>query len=230
MTELEKLSEQHGLGILTLVDLIEHRMRTERLVRQVAIAELPTRYGEFQVHGFECLIDHTEHLALVKGTPSETEPTLVRIHSRCLTGDLLGSLRCDCGDQLQMALEAIGKSESGVLLYLNQEGRGIGLLNKMKAYQLQDGGADTVEANEKLGFRGDLRDYGIGAQILYELGVRRMRLMTNNPMKIAGLAGYHLEVTETVPLVIDPNPHNQRYLDTKREKLGHILPRKEHKK
>jgi len=227
MPRLEEIAEEHDLGILTLVDLIEYRMRNERLVREVAVADLPTRYGDFRVHGFSTVVDHFEHLALVKGTPNPNIPTLVRIHSRCLTGDLLASLRCDCGDQLHRALEAIGESECGVLLYLNQEGRGIGLHNKLKAYQLQDRGADTVEANEKLGFRGDLRDYGIGAQILHELGVRRMRLMTNNPMKVAGLAGYHLEIVETVPLVIQPNDHNRKYLATKRDKLGHLLPHQE---
>ena len=227
MPRLEEIAEEHDLGILTLVDLIEYRMRNERLVREVAVAELPTKYGDFTVHGYATLVDSFEHLALVKGTPNPNVPTLVRIHSRCLTGDLLESLRCDCGDQLHRALEAIGQSESGVLLYLNQEGRGIGLHNKIKAYQLQDQGADTVEANEKLGFRGDLRDYGIGAQILHELGVRRIRLMTNNPMKVAGIAGYHLEIVETVPLVIEPNNYNRRYLATKRDKMGHLLPHQE---
>jgi len=224
MPRLEEIAEEHGLGILTLVDLIEYRMRTERLVHEVTSADLPTRYGDFKVHGFRTEVDNNEHLALVKGSPNEMAPTLVRIHSRCLTGDLLGSLRCDCGDQLDMALTAIGKSECGVLLYLNQEGRGIGLMNKLMAYELQDEGADTVEANEKLGFRGDLRDYGIGAQILVELGVRRIKLMTNNPMKVAGLAGYHLEIVETVPLVAETTKHNRRYLKTKRDKLGHTLP------
>jgi 3,4-dihydroxy 2-butanone 4-phosphate synthase/GTP cyclohydrolase II len=228
MPRLEQIAEEHDLGILTLVDLIEYRMRHERLVQEIAVANLPTKYGDFKVHGFSTMVDNFEHLALVKGKPDPNIPTLVRIHSRCLTGDLLGSLRCDCGDQLHMALSAIGSSECGVLLYLNQEGRGIGLLNKLKAYELQDEGADTVEANEKLGFRGDLRDYGIGAQILYELGVRRIKLMTNNPMKVAGLAGYHLEIVETVPLVAQPNDFNLRYLNTKRDKMGHLLPKEEH--
>jgi 3,4-dihydroxy 2-butanone 4-phosphate synthase/GTP cyclohydrolase II len=227
MSRLEEIAEEHDLGILTLVDLIEFRMRNERLVHEVAVADLPTRYGEFKVHGFTTEVDNYEHLALVSGQINPNVATLVRIHSRCLTGDLLESLRCDCGDQLHMALQAIGESDNGVLLYLNQEGRGIGLLNKLKAYQLQDQGADTIEANEKLGFRGDLRDYGIGAQILYELGVRRMRLMTNNPMKVAGLAGYHLEIVETVPLVTRPNAYNKRYLETKRDKMGHYLPSEE---
>lgn len=224
MPRLEEISDQHGLGILTLVDLIEYRMRTERLVQEVAHAELPTRYGHFMVHGYSTKVDNSEHLALVKGTPNPSVPTLVRIHSSCLTGDLLGSLRCDCGFQFHMALKAIGESECGVMLYLNQEGRGIGLLNKIMAYQLQDQGADTVEANLQLGFMGDLREYGIGAQILYDLGVRRIRLMTNNPKKVAGLAGYHLEIVETVPLITEPTEYNLRYLKTKKEKLGHILP------
>jgi 3,4-dihydroxy 2-butanone 4-phosphate synthase/GTP cyclohydrolase II len=224
MPALERIANDHGLGILTLVDLIEYRMRTERLVHEVAAANLPTRYGYFRVYGFTTKVDSSEHLALVKGTPNASVPTLVRIHSSCLTGDLLGSLRCDCGFQLDIAMKAIAESECGVLLYLNQEGRGIGLLNKIMAYELQDGGADTVEANHKLGFKGDLRDYGIGAQILYELGIRRMRLMTNNPMKVAGLAGYHLEIVETVPIIAEPTEYNRRYLKTKREKLGHNLP------
>lgn len=227
MERLEQIAEEHGLGILTLVDLIAYRMRNERLVKEVTRCKLPTVYGEFLVHAFTTEVDQFEHLALVKGEINPNVPTLVRIHSRCLTGDLLGSLRCDCGDQLQYALEKIGESDSGVLLYLNQEGRGIGLHNKMRAYHLQDEGADTVEANEKLGFKGDLRDYGIGAQILVELGVRRMRLMTNNPMKVAGIAGYHLEIVETVPIIVKPNPFNSRYLKTKREKLGHLLPDEE---
>lgn len=224
LPRLEEIAEEHGLGVLTLVDLIEYRMRTERLIHEVAVAELPTRHGLFKVHGFATTVDNSEHLALVKGVPNPSVPTLVRIHSSCLTGDLLGSLRCDCGFQLNLALEAIGKSESGVLLYLNQEGRGIGLLNKILAYQIQDQGADTVEANHRLGFKGDLRDYGIGAQILYELGVRRMRLMTNNPKKVAGLAGYHLEIVDTVPVITEPTEYNRKYLATKRDKLGHLLP------
>lgn len=224
MPRLEQIADEHGLGVLTLVDLIEYRMRTERLIREVAVAQLPTRYGEFRIHGFTTDVDNSEHIALVHGEPNPSVPVLVRIHSSCLTGDLLGSLRCDCGFQLDLALEAIGRSDSGVLLYLNQEGRGIGLLNKIRAYQLQDEGADTVEANHKLGFKGDLRDYGIGAQILYELGVRRMKLLTNNPMKVAGLAGYHLEIVDTVPIIALPTEHNARYLQTKRDKMGHNLP------
>jgi 3,4-dihydroxy 2-butanone 4-phosphate synthase/GTP cyclohydrolase II len=227
MQGLERISEDHGLGILTLVDLIEYRMRTERLIQEVATAKLPTHFGHFTVHGFATSVDHSEHLALVRGTPNPSIPTLVRIHSSCLTGDVLGSLRCDCGFQLHMALEAIGESECGVLLYLNQEGRGIGLLNKMMAYEIQDQGADTVEANQRLGFKGDLRDYGIGAQILHELGVRRMRLMTNNPKKVAGIAGYHLEIVETVPIIAKPTEYNKKYLKAKRDKMGHILPYEE---
>ncbi len=228
MPRLEEIAEEHGLGILTLVDLIEYRMRTERLVHRVASANLPTRYGHFTIHGYSTTVDNSEHLALVKGIPNPSIPALVRIHSSCLTGDLLGSLRCDCGFQFHMALEAIGESDCGVMLYLNQEGRGIGLLNKIMAYQLQDGGADTVEANLQLGFSSDLRDYGIGAQILVDLGVRRINLMTNNPKKVAGLAGYHLEIVDTVPLVTTPTEHNRRYLETKRDKMGHILPYEEH--
>jgi 3,4-dihydroxy 2-butanone 4-phosphate synthase/GTP cyclohydrolase II len=224
MPRLEAIATEHGLAILTLVDLIEYRMRTERLIQEVASADLPTRFGHFHIHGYSTRVDHSEHLALVKGTPNPSIPTLVRIHSSCLTGDLLGSLRCDCGFQFHLALEAIGNSPCGVLLYLNQEGRGIGLLNKIMAYHLQDGGADTVEANEQMGFKSDLRDYGIGAQILHDLGVRRMKLMTNNPKKVAGLAGYHLEIVETIPLVTPPTKHNRRYLETKRDKMGHELP------
>ncbi len=222
--QLEKVSREHGIPILTIADLIRYRMKTETLVRALAEADLPTKHGHFRVLVFEDMIHREHHIALVKGEIGNDKPTLVRAHSQCLTGDTFGSVRCDCGDQLQACLEMIDREGSGVVLYiLNHEGRGIGLLNKIRAYALQDQGVDTVEANCRLGFKPDQRDYGIGAQILVALGIRKIRLITNNPRKFIGLAGYGLEIVERVPLEIVPNSSNINYLKTKKEKLGHIL-------
>ena len=221
--ELVKIAHKFNLKILTVKDLIQFRLKKERLIERVADAKLPTVYGNFKLTLYKSLVDKLEHIALVKGKISSNHPTLVRMHSECLTGDVFHSLRCDCHDQLNTALEIISKEESGIIVYMRQEGRGIGLLNKIKAYKLQDLGRDTVEANEELGFKPDLRDYGIGAQILLDLGVKKMRLLTNNPKKIIGLEGYGLEVVERVPIEITPNPNNERYLKTKRDKLGHLI-------
>mgnify|MGYP000574963962 CR=1 FL=1 len=224
LPDLVEFAGHFGLKILTIADLIRFRRRTERLVERVATTTLPTAYGEFRAIAYQSVVDPRAYLALVMGEIVPEEEILVRVHSGCLTGDLLASLRCDCGDQLHAALERISREGRGVLLYIEQEGRGIGLLNKMRAYQLQDQGLDTVEANQHLGFPPDPRDYGLGAQVLYDLGVRRMRLMTNNPRKRAGLDGYGLSVVATVPLTVGANPYNRRYLATKRDKLGHQLP------
>ena len=221
--DLMKFARKHNLKIATIADLIQYRRRTEKLVKRVASTELPTIYGEFTLHAYESTIDDETHIALTKGDLGGDEPVLVRVHSRCLTGDTFGSLRCDCGDQLEQAMKMIQEEGRGVLVYMHQEGRGIGLKNKMLAYMLQDGGLDTVEANEQLGFGADLRDYGIGAQILTDLGLQKIRIMTNNPRKIAGLAGYGLEVVERVPIEIPPNESNIRYLRTKQKKLGHVF-------
>ncbi|MCS7064974.1 MAG: bifunctional 3,4-dihydroxy-2-butanone-4-phosphate synthase/GTP cyclohydrolase II [Fimbriimonadales bacterium] len=224
MPQLVQIARQHGLKLLTIADLIAYRRRHEKLIRKVVPPiHLPTRYGVFSLHAYESEVDPNPYLALVMGKVDDGEPVLVRVHSSCVTGDLLGSLRCDCGSQLQLALQKIGEAGRGVLVYILQEGRGIGLLNKLRAYHLQDQGLDTVEANRALGFKPDLRDYGIGAQILVDLGVRKLRLMTNNPTKIAGLEGYGLEVVEHVPLIAPSTEHNQRYLRAKAEKLGHLL-------
>ncbi|MCX7750886.1 MAG: bifunctional 3,4-dihydroxy-2-butanone-4-phosphate synthase/GTP cyclohydrolase II [Candidatus Bipolaricaulota bacterium] len=223
LPELSRFAEKHGLPILTIADLIAYRKKREKLVERVCSAELPTKSGQFKIITFRDLITGQEHLALVKGEVAGEEPVLVRVHSECLTGDALGSLRCDCGDQLRAALERIEREGKGVLLYMRQEGRGIGLLGKLCAYQLQDQGLDTVEANLHLGYPADLREYGIGAQMLVDLGVKRLRLLTNNPRKVAGLSGYGLTIVETVPIEVEPNPYNLRYLKAKKEKLGHRL-------
>ncbi len=223
MPDLERLSRRYGLPIVSVADLIAYRMLKDCLVRRSASATLPTIWGEFQAVAYENDVDHHTHVALVKGHWKPMEPLLVRVHSRCLTGDVFGSQRCDCGPQLHAALSQIARAGKGVLLYLDQEGRGIGLVNKLKAYVLQDQGLDTAEANVKLGFKPDLRDYGIGAQILRDLGVRKMRLLTNNPKKIVGLEGYGLEMVERVPIEMPPSRRNRAYLVAKRNKLGHLL-------
>jgi len=223
MPNLKKFAEKNGLKIATVADIIEHRLRTESFVHKVAETILPTPYGEFKAFAFVNDIDDFEHLALVKGDPDPEKEVLVRVHSQCLTGDVFGSYRCDCGEQLKKAMSMVQQEGMGVILYLQQEGRGIGLANKLKAYALQDKGLDTVEANEELGFDADLRNYGVGAQILVSLGIRKMRLMTNNPKKIIGLEGYGLEVMGRVPIEIEPRPENRKYLLTKCHKLGHLM-------
>ncbi|PIU57257.1 MAG: GTP cyclohydrolase II, partial [Chloroflexi bacterium CG07_land_8_20_14_0_80_51_10] len=223
LPDLEGLAAKYGMKIVSVAQLIAYRRRHDKLVRRVAEARLPTKYGEFTAIAYRSVIDPDEHVALVKGEIDGDEPILVRVHSECLTGDVFGSLRCDCGQQIPMAMEAIANEGRGVFLYMRQEGRGIGLHNKIKAYALQDQGLDTVEANEELGFPPDLRDYGIGAQILVDLGVRNMRLLTNNPRKVVGLDGYGLQVIETVPIIAPATPENVHYLETKREKLGHLI-------
>jgi 3,4-dihydroxy 2-butanone 4-phosphate synthase/GTP cyclohydrolase II len=222
--ELMEFAKKHNLKMITIKDLIKYRMRTELFVKRLATVKMPTKYGdEFTVIAYTNDIDNNIHIALVKGEIKPEDEILVRVHSQCLTGDVFGSLRCDCGEQLYKAMEMIKKEGKGVILYMKQEGRGIGLINKLKAYELQDKGLDTVEANIKLGFKPDLRDYGIGAQILVDLGVRKMRLMTNNPKKIVGLEGYGLKVVERVPIQSMPNDKNIIYLKTKKKKLGHML-------
>ena len=215
--------QEHGLKMVTVADLISYRRQTERLVERVVSTKLPTAFGEFTAVGYRALLDEKHHVAMVKGDVAGAEDVLVRVHSECLTGDVFHSLRCDCGDQLASALAMIEREGRGVLLYLSQEGRGIGLLNKLRAYKLQEEGLDTVDANLKLGLPADLRDYGIGAQILGDLGLTSIRILTNNPKKIIGLEGYGLSVTEQVPIQATPNPHNQSYLDAKRDKMGHVL-------
>jgi 3,4-dihydroxy 2-butanone 4-phosphate synthase/GTP cyclohydrolase II len=224
MPVLEEFSKKHNVGICTIADLIEYRMRTESFVHRAAESVIPTAIaGEFAIVVYENELDNFQHIALVKGEIDPAEPVLVRVHSECLTGDLFGSMRCDCGPQLHRALQKIEEEGCGVLLYIRQEGRGIGLVNKIKAYALQDRGFDTVQANVELGFQPDMRNYGIGAQILVDLGVRKMRLMTNNPKKMVGLEGYGLSIAEQVPIEIPPNEHNRCYLECKKLKMGHLL-------
>ena len=224
MPELKVFAKEHGIKICTIADLVAYRLNNERLVRKVAEAQLPSYYGgEWRVIAFENDIDHREHIALIKGEFGKDEPVLVRMHSECLTGDVLGSQRCDCGDQLHCAMERIALEGTGVIVYLRQEGRGIGLHNKIKAYELQDKGLDTVEANLKLGFPSDLRNYGIGAQILVDLGLRKIQLITNNPKKMIGIEGYGLEITGRIPIEVTPREENRFYLETKRDRMGHLI-------
>jgi 3,4-dihydroxy 2-butanone 4-phosphate synthase/GTP cyclohydrolase II len=224
MPQLREFALKHGLKIVSIADLVAYRMQRESLVRRAAETILPTpSAGDFSLIVYENDVDHAQHLALVKGEIDPEQPVLVRVHSECLTGDVFGSQRCDCGDQLQTAMQQVAEEGSGVILYLRQEGRGIGLVNKLKAYALQDRGQDTVEANESLGFQADRRDYGVGAQILSDLGVKKMKLLTNNPKKMIGLQGYGLKVVERKPLQMEPTTSNLRYLKTKQEKLGHLL-------
>jgi 3,4-dihydroxy 2-butanone 4-phosphate synthase / GTP cyclohydrolase II len=223
LPQLTVLAEKFGIKIISVAGLIAYRSRHEKLVHRVAEAKLPTKWGEFTAVAFKSDVDPAEHVALVMGDVTTPEPVLVRVHSECATGDIFGSLRCDCGEQLAMALQNIAKEGRGVLLYMRQEGRGIGFHNKLKAYALQDKGMDTVEANVCLGFAPDLRDYGVGAQILTDLGIREIRLLTNNPKKVISLEGHGLKVVQTLPVIVQPNPHNRRYLETKQKKMGHLL-------
>ncbi|MEJ5172777.1 MAG: bifunctional 3,4-dihydroxy-2-butanone-4-phosphate synthase/GTP cyclohydrolase II [Hydrogenothermaceae bacterium] len=224
LDDLMEFAQKHNLKIITIADLVQYRLRKEKYVRREAEAFLPTKYGVFKIYGYLNTLDGTEHVALVMGDINPEEPTLVRVHSECLTGDIFGSLRCDCQNQLHRALQMIAQEGKGVLVYMRgHEGRGIGILNKIKAYNLQDNGYDTVEANHKLGFQSDLRDFGTGAQILLDIGVRKMKLMTNNPRKIVALEGFGLEIVERVPIFTGTNPHNERYILAKKNKLGHII-------
>ncbi len=223
LPQLKRFAKRHNLKIISVTQLISYRMHKEKLVRRVAETRLPTEYGEWRCVAYKAITDPDEHVALVHGEVDGDEPVLVRVHSQCVTGDVFGSKRCDCGEQLHMAMQMIEEAGKGVVVYMRQEGRGIGLHNKIKAYKLQDGGMDTVEANEALGFPADRRDYGIGMQILVDLGLRKLRLLTNNPAKRAGLEGFGLEIIERVPVLATPNKHNLRYLETKRKKMGHLL-------
>lgn len=223
LPQLKVFARKHGLKIISVADLIAYRYRHERLVQRVAEAKLPTPFGDFKVIAYKSSTDAAEHLALVMGEISTDEPVLVRVHSQCLTGDVFHSLRCDCGEQIEMSMKKIAEEGRGVVLYMRQEGRGIGIHNKIRAYALQDEGMDTVEANISLGFKADHRDYGVGAQILADLGVHSMRLMTNNPKKISGLESYGLKIVEQMPITTKPNPHNRKYLSTKQKKMGHLL-------
>ncbi len=224
MPSLEEFSKQHGIGICTIADLVEYRLRTETFVNQAVSTTIPTKFGgDFTITAYENDIDHLTHIAMVKGEIDPETPTLVRVHSECMTGDIFGSLRCDCADQLHKSMEMIDEEGVGVIVYMRQEGRGIGLVNKLRAYEYQCQGYDTVEANLKLGFKDDLREYGVGAQILVDLGVRKMKLMTNNPKKMVGLEGYGLSIEEQVPIEIEPNEYNKGYLECKQLKMGHTL-------
>jgi 3,4-dihydroxy 2-butanone 4-phosphate synthase/GTP cyclohydrolase II len=223
LPELRQVAEKFDFKIISIKDLIEYRLKQDSLIEEIVRVDMPTRWGHFKLVAFQEKGTSNEHLALIKGEWKENDPVLVRVHSSCFTGDILGSLRCDCGEQLHHAMEMVEKEGTGAILYMNQEGRGIGLVNKLKAYRLQEQGMDTVEANLHLGFQMDQRDYGVGAQILRHLGVHKLRLISNNPKKRVGLIGYGLEVVDNVPLSVDPNPHNEKYLQTKRDKLGHVL-------
>ena len=223
MPDLEDFSREHGIGVISIAQLIAYRRRTEKLAQKVGEARLPTKYGEFKIFGYKSSYEQEQHMALVQGEWKADEPILVRIHSQCSTGDIFGSLRCDCGQQVEQALKAISSEGKGILIYMRQEGRGIGLHNKILSYHLQDDGLDTVEANEKLGFEADPRNYTVGAQILVDLGVRKIRLLTNNPQKIMGLGGFGLEVVERVPVHVKLTKENRKYLEAKHEKLGHII-------
>ncbi|MPM07086.1 Riboflavin biosynthesis protein RibBA [bioreactor metagenome] len=223
LPQLYEIAEKFNLKITSVKALIEYRLKTECLVRMEETVNLPTEYGDFKLVAFTQLTNNLPHLALIKGDITTPEPVLIRVHSSCVTGDIFGSHKCDCGPQLHRSMQMVEKEGRGLILYMNQEGRGIGLINKLKAYHLQELGRDTVEANLELGFKGDERDYGIGAQILRILGITKMKLITNNPVKRIGLESYGLEITETIPLIVEPNPYNQFYLDTKRNKMGHEL-------
>ncbi|MHC4078725.1 MAG: bifunctional 3,4-dihydroxy-2-butanone-4-phosphate synthase/GTP cyclohydrolase II [Planctomycetota bacterium] len=233
LPDLNLFGKHHGYKLCSISDLVEYRRRRERIIERVALARMPTQYGKFDSYTYKSKVDGRTHVALCVGIerpakkggrfPPIEEPILVRVHSQCLTGDVFGSLRCDCGEQLRHAMAAVQKAGRGIVLYISQEGRGIGLAHKMRAYALQDAGLDTVEANEELGFKADMREFGTGAQILHDLGARQLRVLTNNPKKLQGLTGYGLSIAEQLPLEIDPNPHNKRYLKTKRDKLGHML-------
>jgi len=223
LPHLFEFKQKHGLKICSIESLIAYRRAREKLIEKEQVVRMPTEHGEFECHLYRSIVDDVNHLALVKGKISGLQPVLVRVHSECLTGDVFGSKRCDCGNQLHAALEQIDEAGTGVLVYMRQEGRGIGLAAKIHAYKLQEDGLDTVEANEKLGYPGDLREYGLGAQILVDLGVKQIRLLTNNPKKVVGLEGYGLEIVEQIPIKAPANPHNRKYLETKREKMGHLL-------
>ena len=223
LPELKNIAKKFELKIITIEDLISYRMRHETLIEEVVQVDMPTKYGDFKLKAFKQTTTGEEHLALIKGTWNINDSVLVRVHSSCFTGDIIGSLRCDCGDQLYSSIKMINEAGKGVIIYMNQEGRGIGLLNKLKAYKLQEEGYDTLEANLKLGFKGDARDYGVGAQILRSVGIRKMKLLSNNPKKRTGLIGYGLEIVDTVPIEVECNIHNEKYLSTKKEKMGHKL-------
>ena len=223
LPELKKIAKKFDLKIISIEDLISYRMKHETLIEEIVQVDMPTKYGDFKLKAFKQTTTGEEHLALIKGTWDKNDPVLVRVHSSCFTGDIIGSLRCDCGDQLYSSMKMINDAGKGVIIYMNQEGRGIGLLNKLKAYKLQEEGYDTLEANLKLGFKGDARDYGVGAQILRSVGIRKMKLLSNNPKKRTGLIGYGLEIIDTVPIEVECNIHNEKYLSTKKEKMGHNL-------